>query len=361
MRLLWDFTRTARASEYSGIHRLSRCLLVELQKLLGKDQVWPVIWQKGGWRHWPMALWQNRKVSPGAHDIVVTPYLVTERERPGWTHFLRENAGVKVAIFHDAIPLRFPEITWPASVHRHPLYMKELGLYDRILAVSEESREDLLNYWRWLGLAAKPVEVFRSGADADHSPRQAPEQWREEATAVLAVGILEPRKNQELLLAACQRCWEEGLSFPLHLVGRVNPHFGKGIRDRLQKLRRRGFSVRHHPHLSDAGLRALYRQCRCSVFVSRAEGNGLPVLESLWHGVPVICSNVPAARWIGEGNGVVCLPALGEEELARAIASLQQDRCRYEQLQYNLAATSLPTWADAAREIAGYLGLGGSA
>jgi len=69
--------------------------------------------------------------------------------------------GPRVALFHDAIALRFPELTPPKTVARFPAYLRELLMFDGIAAVSEDSRQSLLEYWRWLGLGPTKPRPFR--------------------------------------------------------------------------------------------------------------------------------------------------------------------------------------------------------
>jgi hypothetical protein len=69
--------------------------------------------------------------------------LFSEEERPGFTAWLEARPCRAAAIFHDAIPLKLPQITWPRSVARHPGYLKLLAQFDRIWAVSAASREEL--------------------------------------------------------------------------------------------------------------------------------------------------------------------------------------------------------------------------
>src|SRR6185503_18499856 len=93
-------------------------------------------------------------------------------ERPGLAAFLDARACRTAAIFHDAIPLRHPHITWPQSVARHPGYMKLLARFDRIWAVSQASANELTGFWHWQGIERPPpVEVLPLGADFDGRPR----------------------------------------------------------------------------------------------------------------------------------------------------------------------------------------------
>ncbi|MEO5961239.1 MAG: glycosyltransferase, partial [Opitutaceae bacterium] len=198
--------------------------------------------------------------------------------------------GPRVALFHDAIALKFPELTPTKTVARFPAYLQELLAFDGIAAVSEESRESLLDYWRWLGLTPlPPVRTLPLGIDGkchlidDTLPRHTP-------PVVLCVGSIEGRKNHLALLEACESLWARGVRFELHLVGLAQLETGRVALDRVRALQARGHPLRYDGPVSDAALESAYAACTFTVYPSLCEGFGLPVIESLARGKPCICS-----------------------------------------------------------------------
>ena len=269
--IFFDVTKSGGSGHRSGLMRVSARLAEELGAA-----VTPV--------RWPT--WDRRMA---AGDWFLTAELFGEEERPGLTEFLATRAGRTAAIFHDAIPLKHPHITWPQSVARHPGYMKLLASFDRVWAVSAASREEALGFWHWQGLErTPPVEVLALGADFNRAPRATRTDGAGRRPSLLSVGILEPRKNQTLLLDAAETLWREGLEFELNLVGRVNPHFGRPIEARVRRMAKSFAGLRYHAAADDAAVAALYARARASVFPTIAEGCGLPLLESLWQGVPCV-------------------------------------------------------------------------
>src|SRR3954469_19730023 len=76
------------------------------------------------------------------------------------------SGGPRVAVFHDAIALKFPELTPAKTVARFPAYLQELTKFDGIAANSEDSRESLMAYWRWAGATnLPPVVAIPLGVD----------------------------------------------------------------------------------------------------------------------------------------------------------------------------------------------------
>jgi glycosyltransferase involved in cell wall biosynthesis len=327
----FDVTKTGRAGHRSGLTRVS----ARLAAALGPAAV-PVRWPE----------W-DRRLQPG--DWFFTGELFSEEERPGLGEFLRTGGGRKAAIFHDAIPLKLPHLTWPQSVARHPGYLKLLASFDRIWAVSTASRDELTGFWRWQGLEkVPPVEVLALGADFDGWPRTTMNPGAAAAPALLSVGILEPRKNQRLLLEVCEELWNEGRGFELHLVGRVNPHFGRPIVARIKALQKKYPGLHYHEAADDAVMAKLYGVVRASVFPTLAEGCGLPVLESLWRGVPCVCSDLPVLREIADGGGCLAVATDDRGAWKAALRRILTDDGLQSRLAAEARGRTLPTWAHAA-------------
>ncbi len=335
--IFFDVTKTGAAGHRSGLTRVSQRLLAELGAAAT-----PVKWSE-----WNRAARQD--------DWFFTSELFSEEERPGFSEFLEKRAGRCAALFHDAIPLKHPAITWPQSVARHPGYMKLLARFDRVWAVSEASRRELLEFWRWQGIEnVPPVEVLALGADFNAAPRVA-QPTMFEGASLLCVGIVEPRKNQAFLLDVATDLWREGLKFELHLVGRVNPHFGAPTVARMKALRREFPGLRFHEAASDRDVAQLYAGARASVFPTIAEGCGLPVLESLWMGVPCVCSDLAVLRENADGGGCVAVAVNDRGAWVETLRRVLTDDAAHAELARAAQARPLPTWRDAAAKLLQFL------
>ncbi len=342
--ICFDVTKSGAARHQSGLMRVSARLRQEMGTV-----VTPVRWEgrKGTWRHAD----GGRPVTFSTADWLFTAELFSEAERPGFWSFLRARPCRLAAMFADAIPLRHPQITWPQSVARHLEYLKMLAAFDRVWAISEASRRDLVEFWRWQGGEVRAVAgSLALGSDFDRSPRVT-SPLKPETARLLCVGILEPRKNQMFLLDVCAALWTAGADFELHLVGRVNPHFGGPVAARLQALRKIQPRVQHHEAASDALLDRLYTAATATVFPTIAEGAGLPVLESLWKGRPCVCSDLPVLREIAGGGG--CMLAAPNDRAAwtTALRTVLTDDAAWKRLATEAVSRPLPIWADTAKTL----------
>ena len=172
----------------------------------------------------------------------------------------------------------------------------------RVLTVSERTRDDLV---RLYGLSPAKVVVTPNGVD----PAFAAGNSLMLGTYVLVVGAVESRKNQLVALAAA-----EADSLPLVVVGPV-----KDEALALQ-LHQAGADVRGY--VSQEELVELYHGAACLVQPSRFEGFGLPVLEAMASGTPVVALDEPALREVA-GDAAVFVD---EEHLADGVRRALDER-----------------------------------
>jgi len=331
--IFFDVTKSSSIRHRSGLARMSE----RLREELGQSA--------------EAAPWTELETRVRKKDWFVTAELFSEAERPGFGEFLRKPNCRTAAIFADAIPMKHPHITWPQSVARHPGYMKMLSRFEKVWAISAASRDELVGYWRWLGLERTPaVEVLPLGADLNASPRVS-SRARISQSGLLCVGILEPRKNHLFLLDVCEKLWTSGLTFELHIVGRVNPHFGAPVVARINSLREKFSGLKYHEAARDDVLARLYRSVRATVFPTIAEGCGLPLLESLWNGVPCVCSDLPVLRENADGGGCLTPPLNSREDWCQALRSVLQDDTLHARLSNEAVTRHLPTWSGTAQRL----------
>ncbi len=202
----------------------------------------------------------------------------------------------------------------------------------RVLTVSERTKRDLVELY---GLAPEKVVVTPNGVDPAFSPSNNPLQ----RSYVLAVGAVQPRKNQ---LAAAEAAAAVGL--PLIVAGPV--------RDEAlaAQLRARGADLRGY--VSQEELIELYRSAACLVQPSRYEGFGLPVLEAMACGTPVVVVDEPALREVA-GEAAVIVPEGGlAEGIHHALAEPERLRSaglrRAQAFSWSVAAeTTLAVYLEA--------------
>lgn len=289
-----------------------------------------------------------------AGTALVCPELFSPAVGASLPELLAAVPGPRVAVFHDAIGLKLPELTPPGTVRRLPAYLRELLLFDGIAANSEDSAASLRDYWGWLGVGATPVvHAIPLGLDPIlPGPQRA---TLNSTPRILCVGTIEGRKNHLGLLQACDTLWQEGLKFELQLLGLPRADTAGPALARIATLKAAGRPLIFDGPADDAGLHAAYRQCAFTVYPSLIEGFGLPVLESLQHGKPCICSGTGALGESARGGGCIALPSVDAGSLAGAIRRLLQNPADLAALAVQARTRRFKLWPDYARELTDWM------
>jgi glycosyltransferase involved in cell wall biosynthesis len=186
----------------------------------------------------------------------------------------------------------------------------------RILTLSESAKDDVVGF---LGVPPERVDVTYLGPGLDDAVTPVPEDELRrrfdlgEGPVVLSVSAKRPHKNLERLFKAFSRV--EGAV--LLVTGYPTP-FEAELR------RKAGERVRFAGWVSDEELAGVYDLSACLAFPSLAEGFGLPVLEAMRHGLPVVCSNATSLPEIA-GDAALYFEPTDTEELAGALERVLSD------------------------------------
>lgn len=176
-----------------------------------------------------------------------------------------------------------------------------------IIAVSEFTADQVVNA---LGVERSRVRVVHHGV---RHPQYAPPTDSERENIILHVGAIQRRKNVLRLVEAFERTAPE---WRLMLVGSAG--FGsEEIAARIAASPRRS-SIEVTGYLDDAKLEAVYRRARIFAFPSLDEGFGMPILDAMARGVPVLTSNRSATREVA-GNAALLIDPLDVESVASGL------------------------------------------
>jgi glycosyltransferase involved in cell wall biosynthesis len=278
-----------------------------------------------------------------AGDVFLVPDIYRDLRRNALPDFLKRTPARTIAIFHDATDLRLTSVYHNRGRKSRP-YIESLALFDLVLCVSEEARDDLHSLWKEYGCTATETRVEPWPGELEGAVHQPGGDAR--SNLVVYVSSFHARKNHLTLLRAAEKLWQQGLSFELHLVGRsAGLPLNKIVR-KIWHLQLGGRPLRWLRHVDDKTLLREYRDCRFTVYPSLMEGYGLPIVESLLHGKPCICGDNGALGEVAHGGGCLIVDQTSAESLAGGIEKLLKDRQLYARLSDEARARRFRSWAD---------------
>jgi alpha-1,3-rhamnosyl/mannosyltransferase len=264
-----------------------------------------------------------------------------------------------VPVVHDLTPLTHPEWHRRKTVVAFvPWIERTLERAARVIAVSSATAAELAR--RFPDVRGR-IAVIPHGVDPRFSPASPPgeaEAVRRAHTGgrpfLLSFATLEPRKNLDTLVAACERLWREDGSFPdLLLAG------GAGWKSAvlLAAIARSPFHDRIHRtgYVPADAVPSLFRAAEAFCYPSHEEGFGLPVLEAMACATPAVISTATALLDLA-GDAALSAPADDPGKLAEALAAMLGDAdLRRRCAERGLARASGFRWSDAAEKTAAVL------
>lgn len=210
-----------------------------------------------------------------------------------------------VVTIHDLIFMRFPEFY--KTIDRKIYYTKVKNACEsaqKIIAISQQTKDDLT---RFFDVDSDKIEVIYQSVSPVFFETTITENLRSKYNLaenfILSVGTLEPRKNQLSLLKAIH---SDKIDIQTVFIGKPTSYEKKLLRfiteNKMEK------QVQFLSNVPESDLSGLFRLAKCSVYISHFEGFGLPVIESMAAGCPVITSNVSCLPETAGGAAILCSP-----------------------------------------------------
>lgn len=262
-------------------------------------------------------------------EQVVFPYLIA-KEGLDLMHFTHFNAplayrGKSVVTIHDLTLSFYPGRKMKSSLHRFAYSTTIRSIAKRsveIFAVSEHTRKDLVEI---LDIDEDKIVTIHNGVDRgrfeqDVSPSDIDKMKSKlgiENDYFLYTGVFREHKNLVRLVEAFSEVAGKHANVDLVLAGKEDPGY-RDVRDTIVRLGLSG-RVRLPGFVDNEDIPALYKGASAYVFPSLYEGFGLPVIEAMSAGIPVLCSKGSSLTEVaGEGNAVFFDP-LRVDDISRAM------------------------------------------
>ena len=280
------------AQPLTGVQRYSVEVLLELDDLLPKDRA--IALCPAGLEQVPD--YKNIRLETGhfLHGNLWEQFVLPCRSKDGLL-FSPANIGPylhkkQVVVIHDASVFAYPRAYTSSFRLKYGLIFKRLArTASHILTVSEFSKGEIQ---KWLKVPAEKITVTYEGSEHIERAREdsaaLPRLGIGEKPFFLVVGSRSLHKNLRVIVEANAVLDKSG--FDIVLVGARNPRIFNPVLEIAAE------NVINAGYLKDGELKALYKNASALIFPSLYEGFGLPLLEAMACGCPVLCSDIPASR-----------------------------------------------------------------
>jgi len=254
-----------------------------------------------------------------------------------------------ITVIHDLTPLLFPHFHNKMSYWLHRLLLPNiLKRADCVITNSEFTRSDVIKKYPFAKDKTKAILL------GTHIPEiksvSTPKLMPKEEPYFLYMGTLEPRKNLDVLIDAYEEFREKKSSkIKLVLAGKV----AWGIEDLIEKIKTSSFTedIILTGFVSEEEKAIWYQKALAFIYPSWYEGFGLPVLEAMSYGVPVVSSNSSSLPEVG-GDAVLYFTPDRKDELLNHLEQITTSETLVKDLkQRSLKRAKQLTWERSANEL----------
>lgn len=273
------------------------------------------------------------------------------RVKRSWLLPLLKKQGVRiVAHIYDIISITHPQYCLERGVYN---FMDFIGAHlqyaDDIIVNAQATVDELQKLTQRLRISLPICHVVPLGADfakqeiitEEQVPKNVVEAVQDRPY-ILMVGTIEPRKNHKLLLEAYDKGLKE-MGYNIIMAG----YMGWNMEEFEQKLESHpdyGKRIFHFTGLDDKAIAFLYQHAKFLAFCSYTEGFGLPIIEAIQRGTPVLAANVPVLREVG-GDYCVWFEQDDAGELCEAVEQNQKNS-QYKKIKEIIDKYTSVTWRE---------------
>lgn len=286
---------------------------------------------------WPRQQW------PGAWALHLGQ---TGLENPGFVPWVRHSGQKPVFFVHDLIPLTHPEYCRVGEgVHHQQRLRTMLHCAAAVVANSAQTLADFERYAAGLGLPVPPgVVAPLAPADLGQGALQVPPL---QDPYFVVLGTIEPRKNHLLLLNVWRELAQQlGPRCPKLVVVGQRGWECEQVVDMLERCHAIHPHVLEVPCCTDQELATWLRHARALLFPSFAEGFGMPLVEALALGTPVVASRLPVFQEVAGDTPDYLSPIDGAGWMQAVHDYLPLGSARRQAQCQRMAGFAVPTWED---------------
>lgn len=291
--------------------------------------------------------------SPGApigeEAYVLIPELFWDHARCAfYRQRIERHPSRSFAIVYDLFPWVYPRDFGIADKSPFEPYFSLIFSMAYTAHISQETKQA----YEIAGQLGRPwpLPILHLGADGLVVEKQTFSPSRK---TFVCLGSIEARKRQSDVLMAFEALWDEGADVDLVFVGKLVDHGNASLGPAIEAAKTKYPRFSHYPTASDEQLVSILSTARATIMVSTLEGYGVPPVESLYAGIPVIVSDVmPSTRRLQPLGQIRVEPKRPDQIVAAVRRLLDDDQARA--LWTEARVAPLPLWRDTARQVRGW-------
>jgi len=249
-----------------------------------------------------------------------------------------------VLVVHDLIPMSHPQFCDYRLVHKFEgLMRRAVAVSDSVLANSEYSAASFHKVFPRIEATSFPLGHSPQDGGAIPANAWAEELWDGDDRVFMIVGSIEPRKGHQAVLDAFERRWARGSRDKLLIIGKVGWEVGE-LMDRIDHHAEAGRRLFHVHNATDAMLTDALDHADAGIIAAYVEGFGLPLVECLAAGLPVVVSDIPVFHEIAGESALYFEPG----DAVALDEAIERLHAGYAQQAARARAFAWPDWHEAA-------------
>lgn len=284
---------------------------------------------------------------------VVFAEVMHEDASPTNLAMARYSGNTTCAIGYDTIPILSSSLRPPEDAGVFTRYLSVVKHLDRVATISDSAGAEFQGFVDMLvaqGLPGPVVQTVVLASEIDRHEQPPASRPADAPPLVVVPSRLEAHKNVLMAVQAAHRLWREGLEFELVLLG--GPGRGQElVLDAVGEIEAEGHPIRALGWVNDRVMWQTLTDAAFAVFVSLHEGYGLPIVEALASGTPVLTSNFGSQAEIARGGGCVTADPRSLTAVADEMRALISSPERRAELASEIPRRPVKRWDEYAAEL----------
>ncbi len=303
-----------------------------------------------------LKLYFQSKIIPGKGDVLLL--LDSSWMYPIWPAVKKaqNNGAIVGLVVYDIIPLTHPYF-FPSAIAKrfNNWFNQAIGHVDFFIGISETVQNEVQTYLQQnhpYYQAHGRVGSFSLGCTLDNISKNKFSGNRLKKlfkgnSIFITVGTIEPRKNHKYLLDAFDLVWQQYPDAGLYIIGKIG-WLSEEIINRIKKHLLFKKNIFMYNSVSDTELDYYYSHSKALICPSFTEGFGLPIVEALHHGLPVLASDISTHRKVGK-DFCTYFDINNPDCLAKMVINIEENG-KLPQVRSN-KEYKLTTWKESCREL----------